>query len=125
MKALICFAMMLLAASAAGQGPCVGGRCPAPGAHAPGSVRSGERVPAPPPANVGRISHRLGAATCHGSGTLVASDAESSYILTCFHLFRDGAGEIVVLFPGTSSQAGQLVASDPAHDLAIVRTNRI
>src|SRR5690606_15385655 len=74
MKAITILAMLLIAASAAGQGTCPGGVCPAPGTHVPGSGRTGLRVTATPPPNVGRITHRLGQAACHGSGTLVASD---------------------------------------------------
>ncbi len=124
MKTFICFAMMFIAANAAGQWPCPGGVCPAPGPNGPGSL-SGARCVATAPANVCRVTHRLGAATCHGSGTLVASDTESSYILTCFHLFRDGAGETVVAFPGRAPQPAAIVASDARHDLAILRTARV
>lgn len=125
MKAMTFTIALLFAASAAGQGPCPGGVCPAPGAHVPGSLRTGQRCTTTPPPYVCRIDHRLRGSSSHGSGTLVANDSRSSYILTCFHLFRDGVGEIGIILPGTESQTGQLVASDQAHDLAIVRTRRV
>jgi hypothetical protein len=55
-----------------------------------------------------------------GSGTLidVAADGQRGLVLTCGHLFTEGAGRVVVEFPGKQSHGALLVAVDHDADLA-------
>jgi len=58
---------------------------------------------------------------CYGSGTLVHKDAEQGIVLTCAHLFREEVGDVVVTFSGGRPLEAELVAVDPAWDLAALR----
>jgi len=57
-----------------------------------------------------------------GSGTLInrSNDGSRGLVLTCAHLFSEGAGEIVVDFPGGKSHGAKLVGIDRQADLAAV-----
>lgn len=58
---------------------------------------------------------------CYGSGTLVHKDTRQGIVLTCAHLFREEAGDVAVTFPGGRPLEAELVAIDPAWDLAALR----
>ncbi|MCC6493087.1 MAG: trypsin-like peptidase domain-containing protein [Pirellulales bacterium] len=74
-----------------------------------------------PPASACRIHNVLaGGATNIGSGTLVdvAPDGRRGLVLTCGHLFTEGAGQIVVEFPDGARHGALLAAIDRQADLA-------
>ncbi len=70
------------------------------------------------PARSPACSTALGSARAAGSGTLVDVDADRGLVVTCAHLFRDGAGTLSVTFPSQQTFAARLVKSDAAADLA-------
>jgi hypothetical protein len=84
-------------------GQCAGGMCPA--------------GPPPHPA-VARIVNRNQAGQYFGSGTLVDKDDARGIVVTCAHLFRDGAGEISVAFPDGKTFGAKLLVIDRQWDLA-------
>jgi hypothetical protein len=61
-----------------------------------------------------------------GSGTLidVASSGERGLVLTCGHLFTEGAGRVVVEFPGGQTHGAILIAVDHNADLAALEIAR-
>jgi hypothetical protein len=67
-----------------------------------------------------RVENRLARSENLGSGTLVdrTPDGREGLVLTCAHLFREGAGQIVVRFPNGASHGAKLVAIDHRADLA-------
>jgi hypothetical protein len=67
-----------------------------------------------------RVNNRLASASNVGSGTLVdkSEDGREGLILTCAHLFTEGVGQVVVVFPGGKSHGAKLVAIDREADLA-------
>ena len=69
-----------------------------------------------------RIYNQVGGQQSVGSGTLIdcTSDGRRGLVLTCAHLFSEGAGEIVVDFPGVNSHGAKLVGIDRQADLAAV-----
>ena len=97
--AIACFC--LLPGTAAAQ--CAGGACP---------------VGTPPHPAVARIVNRNQAGRYFGSGTLVGKDDARGIVVTCAHLFRDGAGQISVAFAGGKTFGANLVAIDRQWDLA-------
>ena len=82
---------------------CVGGRCPL--------------VPVAHPA-VARIVNERPDGQYLGSGTLIDKDGRRGIVVTCAHLFRDGAGQIRVTFPDGDGFGAKLVAIDRQSDLA-------
>ncbi len=73
-----------------------------------------------------RVFNQTGQQQDIGSGTLVdkTSDGRQGLVLTCWHLFRDGTGNIVVEFPDGRRHGAKLVHSDSQADLAaLVITN--
>ncbi|TWU30212.1 S1 family peptidase [Bythopirellula polymerisocia] len=67
-----------------------------------------------------RVTNKLGRFTNVGSGTLIDTSGAQGLVLTCAHLFAEGAGEIVVEFPGVKSHGARLVDLDRDADLAAV-----
>ncbi|MCA9237522.1 MAG: trypsin-like peptidase domain-containing protein [Planctomycetales bacterium] len=67
-----------------------------------------------------RITNRQGAVESAGSGTLVdvTDDGAAGLVLACAHLFSDGAGEVVVAFPGGGRHGALVVDIDRQADLA-------
>ncbi|MBN1909751.1 MAG: trypsin-like peptidase domain-containing protein, partial [Pirellulales bacterium] len=100
--------LILLPASVA-RAQCTPGTCPA--------------AEAPHPAVV-RIVNQVGPARYFGSGTLIERDVSRGLIVTCAHLFSDGAGHIVVTFPDGRSFGATLTAVDRSWDLAALRIAR-
>jgi hypothetical protein len=91
---------------------CPGGQCPLSGAPpAPGELHVDARP-------IARIVNTQGAGRTMGTGTLVDVFESKGLVLTCGHLFRDGAGTVVVTFPGGKSHAAVLLKVDAAADLA-------
>lgn len=58
----------------------------------------------------------------HGSGVLVATDEQASYILTNAHVVRDGRGEAELSFPSSPVRPGRVIAADEKWDVAIIQT---
>ncbi len=129
MKRLL-FALLigcLVAPPASGQsyGPadgCATGQCPTivsppPVGPAPSGARTAT-VPADARAAIVRIVNARGPSRALGTGTLVDAEGEQGLVITCAHLFRDGAGAIQVTFPGGQSFAARLVKIDASADLA-------
>ena len=54
----------------------------------------------------------------YGSGTVIDRDDQGALVLTCAHLFRDGAGKIYVCAGEHGCSAAKLVAQDTTYDLA-------
>jgi len=67
-----------------------------------------------------RVQNHVGNAANVGSGTLVdkTEDGREGLILTCWHLFREGTGQIVVTFADGRSHAARVVALEQGADLA-------
>ncbi len=77
--------------------------------------------PAAPHPAVVRIENALGGGVrCYGSGTLVQREDRRGLVLTCNHLFRDGAGSITVRFAGGPPLAARLLQADSVWDLAVL-----
>lgn len=75
----------------------------------------------PHPAVVRVVQIAASGSRCYGSGTLVHKDDRQGIVLSCAHLFRDEAGSVAVTFPGGRPLEAELVAIDPAWDLAALR----
>ena len=65
-----------------------------------------------------------GCMRCYGSGTLVDVDGDAGIVVTCAHLFREGASRIQVAFDGSQAYDATLVGRDEAFDLAALRIAR-
>jgi len=67
-----------------------------------------------------RVHNQLGAVANVGSGTLVdkTEDGSQGLVLTCWHLFREGNGKIVVEFGNGQTHGARIVAHDEKADLA-------
>ncbi|MBX3425805.1 MAG: trypsin-like peptidase domain-containing protein [Pirellulales bacterium] len=67
-----------------------------------------------------RVTNRQATLTSAGSGTLVdvAPDGVAGLVLTCAHLFADGACEMTVEFADGARHRANLIAIDRAADLA-------
>lgn len=70
-----------------------------------------------------RIIHQEASEASLGSGTLIATDDDASWILTCGHLFTE-PGKTRIQIGGQASE-GRVIAIDRRHDLALVRTSRL
>ena len=72
------------------------------------------------PAAVCRVHNQLGGFANVGSGTLVdkTEDGREGLVLSCWHLFREGTGQVVVEFADGSSHGARVVALDENADLA-------
>lgn len=68
-----------------------------------------------------RITHERGRTRALGSGTLIEAEGEEGIILTCGHLFREGAGSVVVSFVDGRSFGAAIIKIDPVADLAALR----
>jgi len=71
-----------------------------------------------------RICNDQGRVQSWGSGTLIARDESCGYVLTCWHVFREGPGTITVSFADGSRYAAKLVTQDSTWDLASLRIAR-
>ena len=67
-----------------------------------------------------RVHNRLDGFANVGSGTLVdkTEDGREGLVLTCWHLFREGTGQVVVQFTDGRSHGARVVALDEDADLA-------
>ncbi len=72
----------------------------------------------PPPAVV-RVMVVAGPVRSFGSGTVVHGEPAGCAVLTCAHLFRDGAQQVWVL-AGTKQWKARLLAANPTWDLAVL-----
>jgi hypothetical protein len=98
------------------------GACP-PGQCAPADPALSQAPQAPAPWQVDaravvQVVNVVGRGRTLGSGTLVDSDGTHGLVLSCAHLFRDGAGSIVVIFADGRSYAARLRKVDAQADLA-------
>jgi S1-C subfamily serine protease len=59
-----------------------------------------------------------------GSGVLAGRDERFGYVLTAHHVVRDAAERPKIRFADGSVEAGEIVKSDSAADLAVVRVRR-
>jgi len=90
-------------------------RCGPSGCPLPGSA-----LDRPHPA-VCRLIHTLpNGVRCIGSGVLVDKEGPYGLVITCQHLFQDGRGTTVVIFPNGRAFEAQLVQQDAAADLAVL-----
>jgi len=109
---------------------CSAGRCGVPIDLGPEAA--GPPVPEPawnpgggssqkaPWAAVARIANELrGGMTAYGTGTLIVKDDRRGWILTCAHLFREGAGRVTVSLP-EGVYAARVLGWDRDGDLAVL-----
>lgn len=98
-------------------GQCVGGVC-APPAWWSRPTASPQAVT--PPEGACRIEVGSPSAVNYGTRTLVAVRGVRGYVVTCHHLFSDGAGRVTVSFPGGARHGARVIAQDDRHDLALL-----
>lgn len=95
---------------------------------------SGQCRPQSPPASAGaspvsgglqvdpqaivRVVNEVAEGRALGTGTLVDVDAQQGIVITCAHLFREGAGRMVITFRNGRSFQAKLLKVDVAADLA-------
>jgi hypothetical protein len=97
------------AGCATGQCPVVVPLAPPSDAHAlPAAVRSA----------IVRVVHSQGASRALGSGTLVDVDGRQGLVVTCAHLFRQGTGDVQVVFPDGHTTSARVLRVDTSADLA-------
>ncbi len=67
-----------------------------------------------------RVLNQLSGFSNVGSGTLIdcSNDQRAGLVLSCWHLFREGTGKIVVQFASGRTYGARLVALDESADLA-------
>src|SRR4051794_4615968 len=122
-RALQCL-LLCLAALAPGdqlcraQDPCQNGLCPiVPRQQADAGAAS---LPSEDALAVVRISNACQAGRAFGSGTIVESGPSGGLVVTCAHLFRDGAGQLTVQLVDGRSFPGKLLKIDQVVDLAAI-----
>ncbi len=73
-----------------------------------------------------RVHNQLGTVANVGSGTLVdkTEDSSQGLVLTCWHLFREGTGNIVVEFGNGRTHGARIVAHDEKADLAALAISK-
>jgi S1-C subfamily serine protease len=67
-----------------------------------------------------KITNRVGKVISAGSGTIVGSNGEVGLVVTVKHLFRDGAGEIIVQRTDGHGYRGKVWSVDECADLAAI-----
>ena len=111
--------LLLIASSANAQ--CIDGQCPLPPSSPP---YFGSQVDTSPYAAVScRVQHQTQRGTQWGSGTVVRSDGNRCWVLTCHHLFRGRVEQVRCLFADGESRAASVVVTDVAHDLALLEVD--
>lgn len=133
----IVLAALLLTVAAPGRLPagtcCPGGVCPAPSSPQLTSPWRPARPPATAPSrvdpdwrnnNVVRIEVRDPGGIGFVTGSLVASDGTSAWVLTCWHGFRAGRSiqsVMVRISGGPKTYQAMVVKTDPVWDLGLIR----
>lgn len=110
--------------AAGAQACCPDGRCKMPWKQ-PGRIVSRPTVPvrrsATPHPSVVRVINRIGNRDEAGSGTYIKPvGGTHGYVLSCEHLFNEGVGEVVVIFPDGSRFQAKIKAVDRTWDLAVM-----
>lgn len=69
-----------------------------------------------------RVTNSRGNTTDAGSGTLIdkTEDGKAGLVLTCYHLFSDGTGDVTVTFKDGSQHGGRVINYDKDADLAAI-----
>lgn len=67
-----------------------------------------------------RIYNELGRMTDIGSGALIDATETQGFVLSCEHIFSDGVGNIVCVFPDGTKRGGKLIGVDREHDLSAI-----
>jgi len=98
-------------------GACANGQCPLATAPPAAQTTPGLRVN---PQAIARITNTQGSARSAGSGTLIDADGKRALVITCAHLFREGAGTLSVTFPDQQTFDAELLKIDAAADLAVL-----
>jgi hypothetical protein len=127
LSAFMLFMAFMVQSPALGQ--CGPGGCRAPSAQGrailPGINSQPAAIAEPQPEAVARVEVTTrggrGASQSMGTGTLIARDATNGrgYVVTCWHLFRDGRGEVLVRFRSGAFIA-KLLAAEEGPDLALL-----
>lgn len=100
---------------------CPGGYCPMPnqGWRSPRPAVRPQPAVRPHPAVV-RVGYRIGALTSWGSGTIVDRRNGRAYVLTCWHIFRDGQGRAFIRLHDGRNCFANILRLDRRNDLAIL-----
>ena len=85
----------------------------------PTSIFSGSAPQTPHPAVVRVISPERNGASL-GSGTLVDVTEKHGLVLTCWHVVKDAAGNVIISFPDGFQTPGYVIKMDRDWDLAAV-----
>ncbi len=99
-------------------GACAGGQCPLAAAPPP-AAQAANTLRVNPQA-IARITNAQGATRSAGTGTLIDADGQRALLITCAHLFREGAGTLSVTFFDQQTFDAELVKVDAADDLAVL-----
>ncbi|MEM8865624.1 MAG: serine protease [Planctomycetota bacterium] len=115
----VLLALVTLAIAAAvsrfATGQCVGGVCPIPQQHPQ------LYAPAYQPQRANPAVVRVVSGNSRGSGAIVATDGNTSHVLTCWHVVSEG-GRLEIRTAGGARAPGRIVAADAKHDLALIQT---
>ncbi len=106
---------------------CGPGGCPRPSsggrAILPGISSQPAAIAEAQPEAVARVENKVrggrGVGVSMGTGTLIARDQGRGYVVTCWHLFREGRGEVIVRFRSGAFVA-KLLAAEEGPDLALL-----
>ncbi len=97
------------------------GLAPLPSAQAGFRSMVSDLWPPPPPhPALVRVEVAEQGPTSHGSGTLFHIIDEVGLVLTNWHVVRDAAGDVVVIFPHGFRSAARVLKVDPDWDLAVL-----
>jgi len=93
--AVLVIVLSVVGATCTAHGQCIGGMCPMPPNYGhgwrPGTPPGHYTQPRP---YVCRIRNQVGRAASAGTGTLVCVGSDYGAVITCAHLFREGAGRV-------------------------------
>lgn len=119
------------------RGQCPGGVCPSGGCGNQGGGNifgsdypgygyqqpQPQQQAVPPEAIVKVVASGKGNGQAIGSGTIIRLEGDVFVVLTCYHTFREGGSNAVVIFPSGTRANGTLFDYDADMDVAVVTLN--